>query len=65
MKQKNRTAFLFRIFAAGIVLTLFLVGTIVAMQSSEAGQASAADQTRITETATTRVSIGTDHARST
>ncbi len=40
MKQKNRTSFLFRIFAAGIILTLLLVGTIVAMQSAEATQVS-------------------------
>ncbi len=36
MKQKNRTAFLFRVFAVGICLTLLLVGSIVAMQSATA-----------------------------
>lgn len=36
MKQKNRTAFIFRIFAVGICLTLLLVGLIVAMQSAGA-----------------------------
>ncbi len=35
MKQKNRTSIIFRVFAAGIVLTLILIGVIVAMQSSE------------------------------
>lgn len=38
MKQTNRTAFIFRIFAGGIVLTLLLAGTLLAMQSAEATQ---------------------------